>query len=39
MNTTAIDTVPPAPSDYYSLTEAPPRNGNLLGFWIYLMSD
>jgi len=39
MNTTAIDTAPPAPSDYYSLTEAPPRNGTLLGFWIYLMSD
>lgn len=39
MNTTAIDTAHPAPSDYYSLTEAPPRNGTLLGFWIYLMSD
>ena len=39
MNTTAIDTAPPAPSDYYCLTEAPPRNGTLLGFWIYLMSD
>src|SRR6185437_7828854 len=39
MNTTAIDTAPPAPADYYCLTEAPPRNGTLLGFWIYLMSD
>jgi cytochrome o ubiquinol oxidase subunit 3 len=39
MNTTAIDTARPTPSDYYSLTEEPPRNGTLLGFWIYLMSD
>ncbi|HET7592213.1 MAG TPA: cytochrome o ubiquinol oxidase subunit III [Rhodanobacteraceae bacterium] len=39
MNTTAVDTAPPAPAHFYALTESPPRNGTLLGFWIYLMSD
>ncbi|MGN6313669.1 MAG: cytochrome o ubiquinol oxidase subunit III [Rhodanobacteraceae bacterium] len=39
MNTTAVDTAHPAPSDFYCLTESPPHNGTLLGFWIYLMSD
>lgn len=39
MNTTAIDTAHPAPEQYYCLTESPPHNGTLLGFWIYLMSD
>ncbi len=39
MSTTAIDTAPPAPIDYYCREEAPPHNGTLLGFWLYLMSD
>lgn len=39
MNTTAIDTANPAPREFYSRVEEAPRNGTLLGFWIYLMSD
>ena len=39
MNTTAMESAHPAPDQYYCLTESPPHNGTLLGFWIYLMSD
>lgn len=39
MNTTAIDTAHPAQREFYCREESPPRNGTLLGFWIYLMSD
>ena len=39
MNTTAIDSAHPAPREFFVRVEEPPRNGTLLGFWIYLMSD
>jgi cytochrome o ubiquinol oxidase subunit III len=39
MNTTAVDTADSVPPEFYCREEAPPRNGTLLGFWIYLMSD
>lgn len=39
MSTTAIDAAGSAPREFYCREEAPPRNGTLLGFWIYLMSD
>lgn len=39
MSTTAIDAAGTAPPEFYCREEAPPRNGTLLGFWIYLMSD
>lgn len=39
MNTTAIDTADSNPTEFYCREEAPPRNGTLLGFWVYLMSD
>ncbi|MGH8191116.1 MAG: cytochrome o ubiquinol oxidase subunit III [Rhodanobacteraceae bacterium] len=39
LGTTADDNVPSAPVDFYCREEAPPRNGTLMGFWLYLMSD
>jgi cytochrome o ubiquinol oxidase subunit 3 len=39
MNTTAIDSAASVPPEFLCREEAPPRNGTLLGFWIYLMSD
>ncbi|TAM98002.1 MAG: cytochrome o ubiquinol oxidase subunit III [Rhodanobacteraceae bacterium] len=39
MSTIAADTAGPTPPEFYCREEAPPRNGTLLGFWIYLMSD
>ena len=39
MNTMAIDTADSTPPEFYCREEAPPRNGTLLRFWIYLMSD
>ena len=39
MSTTAVDTAGAAPPEFFCRSEAPPHNGTLLGFWIYLMSD
>ncbi|MBU6246816.1 MAG: cytochrome o ubiquinol oxidase subunit III [Xanthomonadaceae bacterium] len=39
MNTIAIDRSPSEPRQFLCREEEHPRNGTLLGFWLYLMSD
>ncbi|TAL70359.1 MAG: cytochrome o ubiquinol oxidase subunit III [Burkholderiaceae bacterium] len=39
MSAVIVDTADKAPLEFYCREESPPRNGALLGFWLYLMSD
>jgi cytochrome o ubiquinol oxidase subunit 3 len=39
MSAVIADTADKAPLEFYCREESPPRNGALLGFWLYLMSD